>query len=105
MVERGEGRGYCVLGPRVGKTGFPSFALEQRVPEREGPNTSRTKDSSPARGAEAGREGSCRVALCPIAALLGAVVKVSPSLSSSARPLQLRRRPAAGAAGLHSLPA
>lgn len=66
------------------------------------PTRSRTSQGL---GAEAGREGSCRSASCPAAGVPGAAVKDFPFLSSPACPLQLGRRPAAGAAGLHGLSA
>lgn len=69
------------------------------------PTHSRTKGSSPGLGAEAGAGGSCRSTLCPVTGVPGAAVKDFPFLSSPACPLQLGRRPAAGAAGLHGLPA
>lgn len=92
-----EGNVMSYERPCVGKRSSSSFALEQHVLDWEGPNVQQDKGSSPA---EAGGEGSCRLASCPVPG-----VKVFPFLSSPACPLQLGRRPAAGAAGLHRLSA
>lgn len=79
--------------PRVAKPRFSGSALEHSVPEWEGPDPQHNK------GPE------LLVGLVSHGWDCGAVVKLFPLLFSPARSLQLWWCPAAGAAGLHGLPA
>ena len=104
-----EKRAWCPRrDPWLVKHVSPALPMSSRCRTGQVPARSRTEGSegsSPMPGAEAGREGSCCSASCPISRVPGAAVEGIPSLSSTACPLQLRRCPAAGAAGLHRLSA